>query len=197
MQLLKKITILLCFLSLIAFISCSAEDKSGVKGKDNTGHVGIGTGGGAGTGGTGTGKADGKSESTVTGGGTETVETPKDVVETYETNFSTLYGTYKDTIGEVQVKNPGTPAHITGNLSCEKRKAATKFGFNVAKWKKTNIDGKDIKLEAISEYTTNAWGWGNHTNIKIVYYYDSSTLEITFKDNRGNDWLFNGTKQQP
>ena len=175
---------------MIAFISCSAEDKSGVKGKDNTGHVGVGTGGE-----TGTGKADGKSESTVTSGVTETVETPKDVVETYETNFSTLYGTYKDTIGEVQVKNPGMPADITGNLLCEKRKAATKFGFNVTKWKKTNIDGKDIKLEAISEYTTNARGWGNYTNIKIVYYYDSSTLEITFKDNRGNDWLFNGTKQ--
>ena len=31
MKLLKKITILLCFLSLIAFISCSAEDKTGVK----------------------------------------------------------------------------------------------------------------------------------------------------------------------
>ena len=153
MQLLKKITILLCFLSLIAFISCSAEDKSGVKGKDNTGHVGVGTGGE-----TGTGKADGKSESTETSGGTETVETPKDVVETYETNFSTLYGTYKDTIGEVQVKNPGTPADIMGNLSCEKRKAATKFGFNVTKWKKRNEDGKDIKLEAISEYTKSPWG---------------------------------------
>ena len=36
MKLLKKITILLCFLSLIAFVSCSAEDKSGVKEKDNT-----------------------------------------------------------------------------------------------------------------------------------------------------------------
>ena len=35
MKLLKKITILLCFLSLIAFVSCSAEDKSGVKEKDN------------------------------------------------------------------------------------------------------------------------------------------------------------------
>ena len=83
-----------------------------------------------------------------------------------------------------------------GNLSCEKRKAATKFGFNVTKWKKRNEDGKDIKLEAISEYTKSPWGWDyNHTNIKIVYYYDSSTLEITFKDKSGNEWSFKGTKQ--
>ena len=193
MQLLKKITTLLCFLSLIAFISCSAVDKSGVKGKDNTGHVGVGTGGE-----TGTGKADGKSESTETSGGTETVETPKDVVETYETNFSTLYGTYKDTIGEVQVKNPGTPARITGNLLIvEEQKLAkyTRFGFNVIKWKKRKIDGKDITLESISEYTTDELSWGNHTDIKIVYYYDSSILKITFKDESGNEWLFNGTKR--
>ena len=45
MKLLKKITILLCFLSLIAFVSCSAEDKSGVKEKDNTDGTEI-TGGG-------------------------------------------------------------------------------------------------------------------------------------------------------
>ena len=36
MKLLKKITILLCFLSLIAFVSCSAEDKSGVKEGEKT-----------------------------------------------------------------------------------------------------------------------------------------------------------------
>ena len=53
MKLLKKITILLCFLSLIAFVSCSAEDKSGVKEKDN---------------------ADGTE---ITGGGTETTITGK------------------------------------------------------------------------------------------------------------------------
>ena len=45
MKLLKKITILLCFLSLIAFVSCSAEDKSGVKEKDNADGTEI-TGGG-------------------------------------------------------------------------------------------------------------------------------------------------------
>ena len=68
MKLLKKITILLCFLSLIAFVSCSAEDKSGVKEKDNTDGTEItgggksgnsGTGGSAGTdGGSGTGDGE-------------------------------------------------------------------------------------------------------------------------------------------
>ncbi|TXJ21087.1 hypothetical protein EPJ79_08130 [Brachyspira aalborgi] len=188
MKLLKKITILLCFLSLIAFISCSAEDKSGVKGKDNTGHVGVGTGGNSEM-----GKADGNGGSGVTG----TVEIPKSVMETYETNFSTLDGTYKGTIGEVQVKNPGTPADITGNLFIvdkDGRKFA-RFGFNVPKWKKRNEDGEDIKLESV--YATNSWGWDyNHTNINIVYYYDTSTLKITFKDGKdGNEWSFEGTKQ--
>ena len=94
MKLLKKITILLCFLSLIAFVSCSAEDKSGVKEKDNadgteitgggkSGNSGTGgtsgTGGSAGTGGTsetggtsGTGGSAGTGGSTGTGGTSET-----------------------------------------------------------------------------------------------------------------------------
>ena len=76
MKLLKKITILLCFLSLIAFVSCSAEDKSGVKEKDNTDGTEI-TGGGksgnSGTGGTsGTGEGSGTGGTSGTGGGSGT-----------------------------------------------------------------------------------------------------------------------------
>ena len=56
MKLLKKITILLCFLSLIAFISCSAEDKSGVKEKDNADGTEITGGGKSGSSGTGSGE---------------------------------------------------------------------------------------------------------------------------------------------
>ena len=52
MKLLKKITILLCFLSFIV-ISCSAEDKSGVKEKDNADGTEITDGGKSGTSGTG------------------------------------------------------------------------------------------------------------------------------------------------
>ena len=82
MKLLKKITILLCFLSLIAFVSCSAEDKSGVKEKDNADGTEItgggksgnsGTGGGSGTGGSaGTGGGSGTGGTSETGEGSGT-----------------------------------------------------------------------------------------------------------------------------
>ena len=64
MKLLKKITILLCFLSLIAFVSCSAEDKSGVKEKDNTDGTEITDGGKSGNSGTGEGSGTGGGEKT-------------------------------------------------------------------------------------------------------------------------------------
>ena len=64
MNLLKKITILLCFLSLIAFVSCSAEDKSGVKEKDNTDGTEITGGGKSGTSGTGGSAGTGGGEKT-------------------------------------------------------------------------------------------------------------------------------------
>lgn len=70
MKLLKKITILLCFLSLIAFVSCSAEDKSGVKEKDNTDGTEITGGGKSGT--SGTGGSAGTGEGSGTGSGEKT-----------------------------------------------------------------------------------------------------------------------------
>ena len=70
MKLLKKITILLCFLSLIAFISCSTEDKSGVKEKDNTDGTEITGGGKSGT--SGTGGSAGTGEGSGTGSGEKT-----------------------------------------------------------------------------------------------------------------------------
>ena len=155
MKLLKKITILLCFLSLIAFISCSAEDKSGVKEKDNA----------------------------------------------EEGNFYPPFGDYKDRkigystssgedlsitkvskVSENTTKIKGYAANSNGD--------ARRFDFNISKWKKTIKDGKDIKSEAFNIVVE-----PDLTDISIVYYYDSSTLEITFKINYGNDYLFKGTKQ--
>ena len=154
MKLLKKITILLCFLSLIAFVSCSAEDKSGVKEKDNT----------------------------------------------EEGNFYPPFGDYKDKkigsstssgedlcitkvskVSENTTKIKGYAARSDG--------AAKRFDFDISKWKKTIKDGKNIKSEAIVEKDY------GYKDISIVYYYDSSTLEITFKSNSGTDFLFKGTKQ--
>ena len=54
------------------------------------------------------------------------------------------------------------------------------------KWKKTVKDGKGSKSEVVKI------GY-NFTDISIVYYYDSSTLEITFK-NSGYDCLFKEKK---
>ena len=154
MKLLKKITILLCFLSLIAFVSCSAEDKSGVKEKDNT----------------------------------------------EEGNFYPPFGDYKD-------KKIGTSTSSGEDLSITKVSkvsenttkikgyaarsdgAAKRFDFDISKWNKTIKDGKDIKSEAIVEKDY------GYKDISIVYYYDSSTLEITFKsDDSVKDCLFKGTK---
>lgn len=54
------------------------------------------------------------------------------------------------------------------------------------KWKKTVKDGKGSKSEVVET------GY-NFTDISIVYDYDYSTLEITFKSG-GDDCLFKGTK---
>ena len=194
MKLLKKITILLCFLSLIAFVSCSAEDKSGVKEKDNADGTEItdggksgnsGTGGSAGTGGTSeTGGTSG------TGGGTETIE---------EGNFPPPAGTYrddnvwnewKDEKDDTKVSTVGNTTKIKG-MSKRASSGGQGFGFDISKWKKTIKDGKDSKYEAVDIVVEQGY---NFTDISIVYYYDSSTLEITFKSKSVYDCLFKGTK---
>ena len=158
MKLLKKITILLCFLSLIAFVSCSAEDKSGVKEKDNT----------------------------------------------EEGNFYPPFGDYKDekigtstsggedlTITKVSKVSENT-TKIKGYAARSSDGGAKRFDFDISKWKKTIKDGKDIKSEAFNIVVKSG---DNLTDISIVYYYDSSTLEITFKSESSSVYLFKGTKQ--
>ena len=235
MKLLKKITILLCFLSLIAFVSCSAEDKSGVKEKDNadgteitgggkSGNSGTGgsagtggtseTGGSAGTGGTsGTGEGSGTGGTSETGGGSGTggragtggtSETGGGSgtgggTETTETgNFPPPAGTYRDdnVWNEWEDENDDTKVSAVGNTTKIKGIAlgdgGKRFDFDISKWKKTIKDGKNIKSEAIVEKDND----NGYKDISIVYYYDSSTLEITFKsDGSVKDCLFKGTKQ--
>ena len=58
------------------------------------------------------------------------------------------------------------------------------------KWKKTIKDGKESKSEAVDIVVETGY---NFTDISIVYYYDSSTLEITFKSEL-DDCSFKGTK---
>ena len=218
MKLLKKITILLCFLSLIAFVSCSAEDKSGVKEKDNADGTEItgggksgnsGTGGGAGTGegsgtggsagtgeGSGTGGGSGTGEGSGTGGGTETIENG---------NFPPPAGTYRDdnvwniwhdTSDDTKVsKLDENTTRITGRSKITSGNGGGQaFGFDISKWKKTIKDGKESKSEAVDMVVETGY---NFTDISIVYYYDSSTLEITFKSKTTSsvdDCLFKGKK---
>ena len=244
MKLLKKITILLCFLSLIAFVSCSAEDKSGVKEKDNadgteitgggkSGNSGTGggagtggtseTGGGAGTGGTsetgggagtgggsgtgetsgtgegsgtggsaGTGGGSGTGGSSGTGGGTEITEIgnfPPPNGTVYRDDWINKNFSKGNNDTKVSKLDENT-TRITGLSQNKTKDSGARFSFDISTWKKTTKDGKDIKLESVN--ATDAKGWGSE-NISIVYYYDSSTLEITFK-NSGDDCLFKGTK---
>ena len=178
MKLLKKIIILLCFFSLIAFVSCSAEDKSGVKEKDNADGTEI-TGGGK-SGNSGTGGSSG------TGGGTETTVTGK---------FYPPAGTYKDKDGknnDTKVTIEGEKTKMEGGTTNSEGDSSG-FGFNITEWKKTIKDGKDIKLESVD--ATDAWGWA-HSNISIVYYYDTQTLHITYDTAlHGKGHSFIGTKQ--
>ena len=188
MKLLKKITILLCFLSLIAFVSCSAEDKSGVKEKDNADGTEITGGGKSGTSGTG--------GSSGTGGGTETIENG---------NFPPPAGTYRDdnvwniwhdTSDDTKVsKLDENTTRITGRSKITSGNGGGQlFGFDISKWKKTIKDGKESKSEAVDIVVETGY---NFTDISIVYYYDSSTLEITFKSKTRSgvdDCLFKGKK---
>ena len=217
MKLLKKITILLCFLSLIAFVSCSAEDKSGVKEKDNADGTEItgggksgnsGTGGSSGTGGTsgtgegsgtggsaGTGEGSGTGGSSETGGGTETIENG---------NFPPPAGTYRDdnvlniwhdTSDDTKVsKLDENTTRIKGRSKITSGNGGGQaFGFDISKWKKTIKDGKESKSEAVDIVVETGYKF---TDISIVYYYDSSTLEITFKSKSSSvdDCLFKGKK---
>ena len=216
MKLLKKITILLCFLSLIAFVSCSAEDKSGVKEKDNTdgteitgggksgnsgtgGSAGTGgtseTGGSAGTGGTsetggstGTGGTSETGGSAGTGGGTETTENGNFPPPAGTYRDDNVWNAWKDEKDDTKVSTVGNTTKIKGIALGDGGK---RFDFDISKWKKTIKDGKDIKSEAIVEKDND----NGYKDISIVYYYDSSTLEITFKsDDSVKDCLFKGTK---
>ena len=222
MKLLKKITILLCFLSLIAFVSCSAEDKSGVKEKDNADGTEItdggksgtsgtggsaGTGEGAGTGGTSetggssgtggtseTGGGSGTGGTSGTGGGTETTENGNFPPPAGTYRDDNVWNTWHDISDDTKVsKLDENTTRIKGRSKITSGNGGGQaFGFDISKWKKTIKDGKESKSEAVDIVVETGYKF---TDISIVYYYDSSTLEITFKINYGNSYLFKGTKQ--
>ena len=206
MKLLKKITILLCFLSLIAFVSCSAEDKSGVKEKDNADGTEItgggksgnsGTGGSAGTGeGSGTGGSAGTGEGSGTGGGTETTENGNFPPPAGTYRDDNVWNTWHDTSDDTKVsKLDENTTRIKGRSKITSGNGGGQaFGFDISKWKKTIKDGKESKSEAVDIVVETGYKF---TDISIVYYYDSSTLEITFKSKTRSgvdDCSFKGKK---
>ena len=162
MKLLKKITILLCFLSLIAFVSCSAEDKSGVKEKDNADGTEItgggksgnsGTGGSAGTGGTsetggssGTGGTSGTGGSSGTGGTSETGG-GSGTGGTSETGEGSGTGGTSGT-GEGSGTGGGTETTITGKFPPPAGTYKDKDGKNDDT--KVTIEGEKTKMEGQS-----------------------------------------------
>ena len=159
----KKITILLCFLSLVAFISCSAEDKTGSP------------------------KPEGETEITGETGGTETTEIG---------NFPPPAEIYRDSQLSGYA-NSDTTITIEGGKTTIEGKAkwsggAQGFKFEVSKWKKTTKDGKTT-FEAVAGNITDAGAFDN-TDAVIIYYSDTQTLKITFK-NGTDECSFNGTKQ--
>ena len=197
MKLLKKITILLCFLSLIAFVSCSAEDKSGVKEKDNADGTEITGGGKSGNSGTGEGSGTGGTSETGgssgTGGGTETTENGNFPPPAGTYRDDNVWNEWKDKNDDTKVSTVGNTTKITG-MSKSSGGGGQRFGFDISKWKKTIKDGKDSKSEAVDIVVETGY---NFTDISIVYYYDSSTLEITFKRKTRSgvdDCLFKGKK---
>ena len=186
----KKITILLCFLSLVAFISCSAEDKTGSPKPEGETEITGETGGGSGTGGSGsggsgesgsgsgggTGESGGSGE---TGGGSETGGSGES--GTGETDHPPA-GKYWEpdqllqTYAEVSTVDGKTKIKGRAQVNKGNRAGTESFDFEISKWKKTTKDGKTaLEAENIKNCDKN-----KNTNAIIIYYSDTQTLNITF-----------------
>ncbi|WP_201798568.1 hypothetical protein [Brachyspira catarrhinii] len=144
MRLLKKITILLCFLSLVAFVSCSAEDKTEITGE--TGGSGSGGSGSEAGGGSGSGESGSGESGSGSGGGTGESGETGETETTEEGNFPPPEGTYRDPQLSGYA-NSDTTITIAGGKTTIEGKAkwsggAQGFKFEVSKWKKTTKGGK-------------------------------------------------------
>ena len=211
MKRLKNITILLCFLSLLAFISCSAEDKTGVANNppEDTEIVD----GETGSGGTGSGSSSGGSSGTETDGGsgeggseegeggTETPPTPSEPeTPPSETEIATIeakdfptdllgYYTHSKTgytYTEVKsIMNEGVKTTQILATFDNGTVEGARHSILIEKWKKTTKGGKIIKLEGERDK-----GHGCYT---VTFDYETKTISGTFK-HTGVDWSFSGTK---
>ena len=131
-----------------------------------------------------------------TGGGTETTETGNFPPPAGTYRDDNVWNTWHDTSDDTKVsKLDENTTRITGRSKITSGNGGGQaFGFDISKWKKTIKDGKESKSEAVDIVVETGY---NFTDISIVYYYDSSTLEITFKSKTKSsvdDCLFKGTK---
>ena len=128
-----------------------------------------------------------------TGGGTETTETGNFPPPAGTYRDDNVWNAWKDEKDDTKVSIVGNTTKIKG-MSKRASSGGQGFGFDISKWKKTIKDGKESKSEAVDIVVETGY---NFTDISIVYYYDSSTLEITFKSKTRSgvdDCLFKGKK---
>ena len=166
MKKLKNITILLCFLSLVAFISCSAEDKTG--GKTPPG-----------------GETETPpSETHEEGDFPPPAGKYKSDARRWEGDG--LVGSYF----EPEVSTIDGKTTIDGDLILDGsniengRYESRNAKFNVSKWRKTTKDGKITKTEAVEIEPYKIIGNGKPetpTFTEVIYDYETKTLSITCK----------------
>ena len=115
----KKITILLCFLSLVAFISCSAEDKTG-------------------------GDTGGE-----TGDEIETTEETTDFPHYGIYRDDNIWKGWNKYDFDTKVSTASGKTTIIGYSMNKKTKSAQKFGFDISKWKKETTKSGKITFKAV------------------------------------------------
>ena len=201
MKNIKTIFILVLSLILLFAVSCSNDDKTGVKNNPPENDTEI-TDGETGSGGTGS-SSGGSSETEEGGDGTETPPTPTDPEtptepETEEGYFPPPAGNYSDDkvvssgytgdfYNTVVSNNEATKkTTIEGYWIKDGTDRAQKKNFSIEKWTKTTKGGKTIKLEG--EYVN---GEEKYT---IIYDYASETLSGTYAHSDGTKASFNGKK---
>ena len=165
MKRLKNITILLCFLSLFAFISCSAEDKMG-------------------------GKTPPGGETETPPSEPETIEEidaegfPPELFGTYRDER--IYNKFKDERDDAKVSLSGQEIWMRGTQMFNKEDGSTgtqSMDSKIKKWKKTTKGGKIIKLEGESFSTKYDFDTGETTTVAktvIIYDYENKTVSMTF-----------------
>ncbi len=168
MKRLKNITILLCFLSLLAFIGCDTESKTG-------------------------GKVTPPSEPEIVTIEIEAKDFPADLLGQYRDDK--VYSKFTDETDDTlfrQIDIGGGIKVIIINGKWLKKYFDTKGlvrDLKIEKWIKTTKGGKTIKLESI-EVTKDS----NVIEATITYDYETKTLSGTYTDGTGATFLFNGKR---